>query len=152
MTIPDAKEKWSGQVNTVTLGATKAEGGSRGRTVTIGGQSGIPFISFDAETPNPPAIALEVFDKRPPNWPAALEQVYGDVWSDPVAWARRVKELEADLVSLRLLSTHPDEGDRSAEEAVETVRAVLEAVDLPLIIWGSNVAQKDNNIFQRSLY
>ena len=38
MIVPDAKEKWSGRVNTVTIGATKAEGGTRGRSVTIGGQ------------------------------------------------------------------------------------------------------------------
>jgi len=38
MAIPDAKEKWSGKVNTVTLGATPAEGGTRGSTVTIGGR------------------------------------------------------------------------------------------------------------------
>ena len=37
MTLPEAKEKWSGQINTVTIGATKTEGGTRGRTVTVGG-------------------------------------------------------------------------------------------------------------------
>ena len=36
MIIPDIKENWSGRVNTVTIGATEAEGGTRGRTVTIG--------------------------------------------------------------------------------------------------------------------
>ena len=32
MIVPDAKEKWSGRVNPVTIGATKAQGGTRGRT------------------------------------------------------------------------------------------------------------------------
>jgi len=149
MSIPDVREKWSGRVNTVTIGSTEAEGGTRGRTVTIGGESGIPFLSFDGELPNPPAIALEVFDKEPAGWPKPLEDVYGDVWSDPVAWARRVKELGADLVNLRLVGTHPDEGDRSPEEAVETVKAVLAAVDLPLIIWGSNVPEKDQQVMPK---
>ena len=75
---------------------------------------GIPFLSFDGEMPCPPAIALDVLDKPPLDWPKPLADVYGDVWSDPAAWARRVKELGADLVNLRLVSTHPDEGDRSA--------------------------------------
>ena len=64
--------------------------------------------------PHPPAIALDVLDKPPLTGPQPLAEVYGDVWSDPAAWARRVKELGADLVNLRLVGTHPDEGDRSA--------------------------------------
>ena len=39
MTVPDAKEKWSGSITTVTIGATPADGGTRGSTVTIGGKS-----------------------------------------------------------------------------------------------------------------
>ena len=149
MTIPDAKEKWSGRVSSLTIGATRGEGGTRGRTVTIGGQSGIPFLSFDGETPYAPAIAMEVFDKKPNAWPKPLEDVYGDVWSDPAAWAIRVKELGADLVNLRLVGTHPDEGDRPPGEAVETVKAVLEAVDLPLIVWGCMVPEKDQTVLPK---
>ena len=149
MVVPDAKEKWSGRVNPVTIGATKSEGGTRGRTVTIGGANGIAFLDFDGQTPHAPAIALDVLDKAPTEWPQPLAEVYGDVWSDPAAWARRVKELGADLVNLRLISTHPDEGDRSADEAAETVRAVLAAVDLPLVIWGCDVPEKDQLVMPK---
>jgi len=149
MIIPESKEKWSGRVNPMTLGATPAEGGTRGRTVTIGGASGIPFLSFDGETPHPPALALDVLDKAPSGWPKPLEDVYGDVWSDPAAWACRAKELGADLINLRLVGTHPDEGDRSPQQAVETVKAVLEAVDLPLIIWGCDVPAKDQQVMPK---
>ncbi|OHB78504.1 MAG: CO dehydrogenase/acetyl-CoA synthase subunit delta [Planctomycetes bacterium RBG_16_64_12] len=149
MAIPDVKEKWSGRVNTVTLGATPAEGGTRGSTVTVGGASGIPFLSFDGEMPHPPVVAMDVLDKQPAEWPKALAEAYGDVWSDPAAWAKRVKELGADLVNLRLVSIHPDEDDRSAEQAAETVKAVLAAVDLPLIIWGSGVPAKDQKVMPK---
>ena len=124
MAVPDAAEKWSGGINTVTIGATSAEGGTRGRTVTIGGQKGIPFMSFEGEVPNPAAIAIDVLDTAPTDWPAPLAEVYSDVWADPAAWARRAKDLGADLVNLRLAGTHPDEGDRSPEEAVQTVKAL----------------------------
>jgi acetyl-CoA decarbonylase/synthase, CODH/ACS complex subunit delta len=149
MAIPDAKQKWAGGINTVTIGATKAEGGSRGRKVTIGGETGIPFLSFDGQMPHAPAIALDVWDKAPLDWPGPLREIYGDVWSDPAAWARRVKQLGADLVNLRLVSTHPDEGDRAPEAAAETVKAVLEAVDLPLVIWGCDVPAKDQKVMPR---
>jgi CO dehydrogenase/acetyl-CoA synthase delta subunit len=75
MTIPDVKEKWSARVSTLTIGATREDGGTRGRTVTIGGEPGIPFLSFDGETPHPPAIAMEVFDKKPIVWPKPLEDI-----------------------------------------------------------------------------
>ncbi len=149
MTVPDVKEKWSGQVNTVTIGATAAEGGTRGRTVTIGGETGIPFLGFDGETPHPPAIAMDVVDKEPADWPAPLAEVYGDVWSDPAAWARRVTELGADLINLRLESIHPDEEDRSPDDAAETVKAVLGASELPLIIWGCEVPAKDQVVMPK---
>ncbi len=149
MLVPDGKEKWSGRVNTVAIGATRAEGGTRGRSVTIGGQSGIPLLAFDGELPFPPAVALEVVDKPPLDWPAPLAEIYGDVWSDPAAWARRAQELGADLISLRLLGTHPDEGDRTPQQAAETVRAVLAAVELPLVIWGCDVPAKDREVMPK---
>lgn len=149
MPIPEAREKWSGRINTVTIGATPAEGGTRGRTVTIGGASGIPFLDFDGETPHAPAIAIDVLDIPPVDWPAPLADVYADVWSDPAAWARRAKELGADLVNLRLVGTHPEERDFSADQAAATVRAVLEAVDLPLVIWGCDVPAKDQVVMPR---
>jgi len=149
MTIPDIKEKWSGSIQTVTLGATSAEGGTRGNTVTIGGQTGIPFLSFDGETPNGPAFALDVLDKEPTGWASPLAEVYGDVWSDPAAWAKRAKQLGADLICLRLMSTHPEEGDSSPDEAAATVKAVLEAVDLPMVIWGCDVPAKDQLVMPK---
>jgi acetyl-CoA decarbonylase/synthase complex subunit delta len=149
MSIPDVKQKWSGRIRAVTLGATQADGGTRGSTVTVGGQSGIPFLDFDGETPNRPVIALDVLDRQPVDWPAPLAEVYSDVWSDPAAWAARVKELGADLVNLRLISTHPDEGNRSPQQAAETVKAVLAAVDLPLIIWGCDVPEKDQKVMPK---
>ncbi len=149
MAVPDGKGKWSGQIGTVTIGATPADGGTRGCSVTLGGQAGIPFLDIDGPTPHPPAIALDVLDREPLDWPAPLAEVYGDVWADPAAWATRVKQLGADLVNLRLTSTHPDEGDRSADEAAATVRAVLEAVDLPLVIWGCDVPEKDQKVMPK---
>ena len=149
MAVPDAKEKWSGKINTVTIGATKDEGGTRGRTITVGGETGIPYLCFDGETPNPPVVAIDVVDVTPEGWPEGLAEVYSDVWSDPAAWAKRAAELGADLVNLRLEGTHPDSQDRSADQAAETVKAVLGAVDLPLVIWGCDVPEKDQTVMPK---
>jgi acetyl-CoA decarbonylase/synthase complex subunit delta len=147
--VPDACQKWSGGVNEVTIGATPDEGGTRGGTVTVGGAKGVPFVGFDGPTPNPPVIAVDVLDAAPEGWPPALAGVYADVWSDPAAWARRAVGLGADLVNLRLEGTHPDSGDRTPEEAVETVKAVLAAVSVPLIVWGCDVPGKDRLVMPK---
>jgi acetyl-CoA decarbonylase/synthase complex subunit delta len=106
-------------------------------------------MSFEGEVPNPAAIAVDVIDIEPTDWPAPLAEVYSDVWGDPAAWAKRAQELGADMINLRLNGTHPDEGDRSPEDAVATVKAVLEATDLPLIIWGCDMPEKDQAVMPK---
>jgi CO dehydrogenase/acetyl-CoA synthase delta subunit len=39
-------EKWPAAINPVTIGAGKAQGGTRSAAVTIGGETGLPFLAF----------------------------------------------------------------------------------------------------------
>lgn len=142
------KEKWRGAVNQVKIGATAAEGGSRSSTVTVGGETTLPFLDFEGETPNRPVIAFEVPDVAPTDWPEPLTEAYGDVLGDPAAWAQKcVQEYGADLICLRLESAHPDRGDSTPAQCAETVKKVLQAVGVPLIIWGCGDNEKDNNLW-----
>ncbi|NIM04942.1 MAG: hypothetical protein GTN65_04835, partial [Armatimonadetes bacterium] len=59
------KEKWSGAVREVTIGATAEEGGTRTHTVTVGGETAMPFMHFEGSIPYPPAIAIEIHDRKP---------------------------------------------------------------------------------------
>jgi len=61
MEVVDIKEKWTNRINTVTIGATPQEGGTRGRTVTVGGETTLPFLTFEGEIPNRPVIAAVGF-------------------------------------------------------------------------------------------
>jgi len=146
MTIPDVAEKWTGTISPVVLGATADQGGTRTRTVTIGGASALPFLTFEGAPGHCPAIAVEVWDAGAETWPDALRDVYGDAMNDPAGWARKAAEFGADLICLRLSGAHPDAQNRSAAQCAETVRSVLAAVGLPLIIWGCGVDGKDNEI------
>ena len=146
MSIPDVKEKWSSAVNTVVLGATAEEGGTRGATVAIGGASALPFLSFEGSTGNPPVIAVEVWDAGAGSWPDQLKDVYGDVMDSPAKWAAKGVEFGADLICLRLMGAHPDAGDHSPDECAATVKEVLDAVPVPLIIWNPGVDEKDNEV------
>jgi len=141
--VPIPREKWIGRIGTVELGATSAEGGTRGRKIFIGGQTGMPFLTYEGAMPNRPAIAGEVVDTIR-DYPDLAKKPFGDAINDAAAWAKAwVDEYGADLICLRLLSTNPEEEDRPAEEAAETVRRVLEAVSVPLIIYGCGHEEKD---------
>lgn len=59
MPVEILKEKYTGKVQEVVLGATKEMGGTRAYTVKLGGSSTLPFLQFEGEIPNRPVIALE---------------------------------------------------------------------------------------------
>jgi acetyl-CoA synthase len=143
------KEECECPVWTVRLGATKAEGGTRGKTLSVGGQSCMPFHFWEGSMPNRPLVAMEVFDFVSEKYPEVLRKAYGGVLSDPAAMARLcVEKYGADLISVRLEGSHPEKGDRSPEDEAKLVRRVLEAVDVPLIVTGHSHFEKNNEVMK----
>jgi acetyl-CoA decarbonylase/synthase complex subunit delta len=144
------KEINAGKVVEVTVGATSDQGGSRSHTITIGGSTALPFHFFEGDIPYRPVIAMEVFDKIPPKYPDTLRDYYGDVIDKPAEMAEKcVKEFGADLISVRLEGTHPEKGNKSAEEATEVVQQVLSSVGVPLIITGHSHFGKMNEVMKK---
>jgi acetyl-CoA decarbonylase/synthase complex subunit delta len=143
MKAKETAQKWSSEINKITIG-----GGKR-KEVTIGGAKCISWMAFEGDIGKRPAIAIEIWDARAEAWPEALKKEYGDCLGDPVAWAKRAAELKPDLLCLRLAGAHPDGGNKSPDEAAECVKKVLAATDLPLIVWGCGVEEKDNAIMPR---
>jgi acetyl-CoA decarbonylase/synthase complex subunit delta len=135
-------ERWSGKLNTVTIGA-----GTRTSTVTVGGASTLPFLRFEGERPNPPVVAMEVLDEPLDDMPPALAAELGDVVGDPAAWAKKcVESFGADLICLRFAGANPEGKDKSPEDCKAVLQSVLQAVGVPLIIWGCGNYEKDNNL------
>lgn len=146
--VPIPKEKWSGRIGTVTLGATAEEGGSRAKKLSVGGESSMPFLSYEGAITNRPLIAGEVIDLIT-DYPEQVRRELGSAADDPAAWAKLwVEGHHADLICLKLHSTNPEEANRSAEEAAKTVRRVLEAVNVPLIVYGSGHEEKDAKVLE----
>lgn len=134
------KESFNGKVLAVDFGKDD-------KALIIGGENCLPFLSFDGELPNRPVIAYEIQDCSPADWPETVKNVYKDVSSDPAAWAKHCQDnLNATAIALRLVSTHPDRDDRSAQDAATTIKEVLAAVKVPLIILGSNHIEKDASV------
>jgi len=136
------KEKWSGKVREITLGATAAEGGTRTKTVTVGGETTLPFLHFEGNLPHPPVIAVEVRDRVPADWSPVLLEAWGDVTKDVVAWTKAAEEQGADLIVLQFTL---DDG-LNADYARKTLRRVLDATGLPLVVFGPGQAEVDNAI------
>ena len=140
MAFTPTKETYSGKVYPVTIGTGDA-------AVTFGGENVLPFHSFEGATPNRPLIACEIQDVPPSDWPENVRKAFESVSDDPVKWAKYCQdELKAKAVALRLVGTHPDRENRSAEDAARTVKDVLAAISVPLIILGSNHPEKDSAV------
>lgn len=147
MAVEILKEKYRSQVREVVLGATKDEGGTRSHTIKVGGETALPFLHFEGEIPNRPVVAMEIWDIVPEEWPASLKSYFEDVYNDPGAWAKKcVEQYGADLIAIRFKSADPDIKDASADECIATLKKVLEAVGVPLIVYGCGKAEKDNAI------
>ncbi|UCB47097.1 MAG: acetyl-CoA decarbonylase/synthase complex subunit delta [Spirochaetota bacterium] len=146
MEIPDVKEKWTSKINEVTIGATKEQGGTRAKTVTVGGASTLPFMNFEGDIPNRPVIAGFVSDVVP-EWPDVIKNAIGKEISSPVEWAQKnVKDFGVDLISLKMIGADPSGENRQPAECAKVVEDILKAVDVPLILWGCGDDEKDNHV------
>ena len=146
MTVEIPKEKWTGKVREVTLGATPAEGGTRAKTITIGGEGTLPFLHFDGALPHTPVVAVEIRDRRPTDWSPLLPQAWGDAMNDPAEWARAAEAAGADLLLLTLSVNLADGTPNTPANARAVVRKVLQASGLPLAVFGPGQAEKDNEL------
>jgi acetyl-CoA decarbonylase/synthase complex subunit delta len=146
MPIEIPVDKWPGQVRTVTLGATPAEGGTRSRTVTVGGEKTLPFMHFEGEIPNPPVVAVEIKDRRPDDWSPLLLKAWETVVDDPARWAIAAEEAGAELIQLSLSLVDPAGNPTTPAGAVKTVKSVLSATGLPLLVFGPGQADLDNEL------
>jgi acetyl-CoA decarbonylase/synthase complex subunit delta len=141
--------QYPGSIAEVQIGATRGEGGSRGRTYRIGGEKSLPFWRFDGIASHLPVVALDTFDLAPP-LARPVKDAYKDVLEDPAAWAKLcVEKYEADLPSLHLVGTDPGIKNTSAADASKLVEDVLQAVDTPIIVGGSGNPQKDTEVFNK---
>ena len=144
MTIEIPKEKYTGKVREVTLGATRAEGGTRSRTLTVGGESTLPFLEFEGALPHHPALAIEVRQVYPEDWSPLLQKAWGDAMHDPARWAKAGESAGADMIYLTLGVTGPDGKPNTTQAVRNTVRHVLDASGLPLAVVGPGQAELDN--------
>jgi acetyl-CoA decarbonylase/synthase complex subunit delta len=146
MTIENPKEKWTGNVREITIGATSEEGGTRTNALTVGGQTALPFLYHEGTFPHKPALAIEIRDKKPDDWSPLLIEAWGDAIEDPGEWAKAAEEAGAELIYLILSLTTADGEDNTPDNVVSVVKKVLESTGLPLAVVGPGQADVDNEL------
>ena len=135
-------ETYSGKVKEVVIG--KGD-----KAIKIGGESVLPFHSFEGTVENYPRIALEIIDSQPEGWADGVIEPYKDVISDPVAWAKKCLEYGADLICIRMMSTDPLGANAPADKAAEVVKKVVSAVNVPVIVCGTGDEAKDVDVLTK---
>jgi len=131
------REKYTGVIRETVLG-------NGDHTITVGGAASMPFHLFEGKHPHKSLIAMDVLDARPDDWPETLARHFTDVMDNPVAWANKcIKEYGAEAINISLVSTDPNGMNRSAADAAKIAAQIIEAVEVPIIVWGCGNNEKD---------
>jgi len=136
MAVDLPKRSYSGTIREITVG--KGD-----KSFVVGGASAYPFYNFEGKMPHKPRFGLDIVDIEPEDWADELLGVYGDSVKDPASWAEKCVELGADMVQITMTGTDPNDKDLSPEHAVEVVKKVHEAVNVPVAVWGTANGDKD---------
>ena len=140
MPIDLPKDKWAGKIREARLGATPAEGGTRSKSITVGGDSTMPYLQYEAPTAHSPVIAVEIKSRTPEDWSPLLSEAWGSVMQDPAAWAKAAEASGADAIV-------------PAGPALDNARAMQEAFDgqtgmngkVTVVCWVSIARCPDND-------
>lgn len=146
MTVNIPAESWKGTVRPIKIGASEADGGTRSNSITVGGETALPFLRYDGEMPNRPVLGIEISDWKPKDWSPLLYEAWGEAMESPAAWAQAAEKAGADFIYLVLSLTDDDGEPNTPEHAKAAVRQVLEATGLPLAVIGPGQAEVDNEL------
>lgn len=123
--------------------------GKGDKALNVGGAEVLPFHGFEGNLGQPLKVAMEVLDVVPEDYPEVVAKYFRDVWHDPGAWAKKcVEEYGAEAICVYLLGTDPNYLDLGPDHAKKVIQKVREAVEVPLIIWGSDNPEKDTEVLK----
>ncbi len=127
-------QPYPGRIRTVTLGT----GDER---ICLGGETVLPFYTFDGTIPNRPAIGVEISDAAG-QWDIPGIQGF---YQDCETMAQRAKRAEAigDFLCLNFECADPNGENRSVESCVADAVAVAAVVKKPIVVMGCKNLNKD---------
>ncbi len=143
MSFQIPKNSYSGKINVLKLGTGDSQ-------MLVGGETALPFYTFEGENPNNPMLAMEVYDAKPEDWPDTVAKYFDDVMGDPVKWAQKnIAEYDADAICLKLTRINPDGEDMSPDDAADMTASLREAISKPLIVYGTGPIDKIAEVMKK---
>lgn len=143
MSFQIPKNSYSGKINALKLGTGDSQ-------VQVGGETALPFYTFEGENPNKPIVAMEVYDAKPEGWPDTVAKYFEDVMDDPIKWAKKnIDKYDADAICLKLTRIVPDGEDMSPDDAAAMTASLREAISKPLIIYGTGPIEKIAEVMKK---
>ncbi|MGC8495577.1 MAG: acetyl-CoA decarbonylase/synthase complex subunit delta, partial [Syntrophobacteraceae bacterium] len=83
------------------------------------------------------------------DWPEAAKTPFSDVLADSAAWAKKcVNDYGAEIIVVQTKSADPNGDNRAAADVAATVKKVVDAVDVPVIVWGTANHEKDVEVMR----
>ncbi len=135
-------QKYSASINTVELGTGD-------KKIAIGGESVLPFYTFDGEIANAPKVGIEISDLGMAEELPGLRAYY-DGAESVADIAKKAASMEGvDFVCLKFAGADPNGENKPVEDCVAVAKEVAEAIDLPLVIEGCKNAEKDAALFEK---
>lgn len=142
MPFKSVPQKFNASIKPVAIGTGD-------KAVVLGGESVLPFYSFDGPIENAPKIGVELPDTGVDMSLPGVAEFYAGC-ADVVEQAKRAATMPgADFICLRLISADPNGADVPIEESVELCRKVADAIDIPLAIEGSKGIEKDAKLLEK---
>ncbi len=142
MAFQPSKQVYSGSIREIKLGVGD-------KAVTVGGKTAFPFYNFEGAMPNAPRVAMEIWDKDPSeDWSETAKAPFEGVLGDPVAWAKKCIGWGADIIVVQCKSADPNGDNASPEAVAAVVKKVVDAVDVPVVVWGTANHEKDVEIMR----
>ena len=142
MAFTPKKQAFNARINAVTLGTGD-------HSIVIGGETVLPFYTFDAPIENKPRIAVEISDRLMAGVTAPGMVDFYAGCETMADMAKKAATIEgASAICLHFESADPNGEDTSIEDCVAKAKAVAEAVDMPILIMGCKNIEKDAKLFE----
>ncbi|OGI24627.1 MAG: hypothetical protein A2287_09035 [Candidatus Melainabacteria bacterium RIFOXYA12_FULL_32_12] len=111
--------------------------------LTIGGENSLPFLHSEIQNTIKPLIAIEILSNPPGNYSKILKDTWGDCINDLTQWAKKAEEKGADILAVRFNIAHCENIDLEISKSQDKLSQILENVNIPLIILGSDRKEVD---------
>jgi len=104
--------------------------------LTVGGETSLPFMHFEAKNISTPLVAIEIQTIIPPNYPEILRQAWKN-YNNPVKWAAEAVKRDADILAVRFNIATSENINSEIAKSEKYLKKILENVNIPVIISGS---------------